>query len=96
MSDKSVIIWTPQQRKDVVKFMRLYADQLEKEMDDADRDYGLRQVQSGVLHVVDMLLPSGLELVVNQGPKQAIRDGVKVLLTDDELQAYEDARQGEA
>lgn len=94
MPSESIILWTPDQREKVVEFLRVYADQLEKQKDDADSDFGLSQAQSGALHLVDMVIPSGVEYMANRGPKQSIREDVRVLLTNEEAQAYEDARQG--
>src|ERR1700748_2217544 len=94
MTTDSVIIWTPEQRRKVMQFLRLYADQLERQMDDAEAQFGLPQAQNGALHLVDMLIPSGAAYVASRGPKQSILEGVTVLLTSEEAQAYEDVRQG--
>lgn len=96
MSDQSSIIWTPSQRQAVIHFLKQYTSELESAKDDPERDYGLRGIQAGILHLADKVLPSKTTYVVNQGPKSSIRDGVQIILTDEEFRKLEKARSGEA
>ncbi|OIP86282.1 hypothetical protein AUK57_00725 [Candidatus Saccharibacteria bacterium CG2_30_41_52] len=90
MVKQKVVIWTPEHRREVIQFLKLYTDQLEKQINNKDEGYGLPQIQSGVLHIVDMTLPPKIEYVVNSGPSQQLLEGTKVILTSKEYQEYED------
>lgn len=83
------VFWTPQQRKGVIEFLRLYADHLEAEMEDPSKGFGLPGIQQGALHLCDKVLPSGLRYTVNSGPDRNFSEGLTVLLTSEEINEYE-------
>lgn len=95
MSDQNPIIWTPFRRQSVIDFLKLYTKQLEGAKDDPENGHGLPGIQSGVLHLADQVLPSGIKYVVNRGPEGSILDGVQVIYTDADAQKFENARSGE-
>lgn len=95
MATQKTIVWTPFQRKSVIDFLKFYTSKLEESKDDPDSDYGLEGIQSGILHLADKVLPSGVSYTVNQGPNASIHDDVRIIFTDEELKKFEDARSEE-
>lgn len=96
MANQKTIVWTPFQRNSVIDFLKLYTSKLEESKDDPNSDYGLADIQSGILHLADKVLPSGVAYTVNQGPNAPIHDDVRIILTDEDLQEFEDAHSKEA
>ena len=94
MAEQKVIIWTKSHRESVVKFMRLYLEHMEADINNEDRQYGLEDVQSGILHIADKIFPSGAEYVVKSGLHPAEGD-MRIITDDDEYNAYEQERSGE-
>lgn len=95
-SEASTIVWTPFQRQSVIDFLKQYTAQLEEVKGDPEKAYGLPGIQKGVLHLADMVLPSGVSYKASSGPNGSIYDGVHVVVSDEGLNEIERKRSGEA
>jgi hypothetical protein len=92
---QKVVIWTPQQRQDVLGFLKQYTDKLASEIEDPASNYGLNGIQSGASHIMDMIFPTGLKYEVNRGPDRNPLDDTRVIFDSEEHEQYECERQGE-